>query len=62
MCYFNIGSVDTFERSLAAAQHHLGIESESQIPVLYKSEFDLYVFIFMLYFYPVQIYFISLDR
>ncbi|GMT28007.1 hypothetical protein PFISCL1PPCAC_19304, partial [Pristionchus fissidentatus] len=40
-CYFNIGSVDTFERSLAAAQQHLGIESENQIPVLYKSEFDL---------------------
>ncbi|GMT00348.1 hypothetical protein PENTCL1PPCAC_22522, partial [Pristionchus entomophagus] len=40
-CYFNIGSVDTFERSLAAAQHHLGTETEQQIPVLYKTEFDL---------------------
>ncbi|KAI6232980.1 AFG3-like protein 2 [Aphelenchoides fujianensis] len=39
--YFNIGSVDSFERSLAAAQHHLGIEPERQIPVLYKSEIDL---------------------
>ncbi|VDK45674.1 unnamed protein product [Anisakis simplex] len=39
--YFNIGSVDSFERSLAAAQHHLGIDAEKQIPVLYKSEFDL---------------------
>ncbi|CAI4231601.1 unnamed protein product [Auanema sp. JU1783] len=38
--YFNIGSVDSFERSLAAAQHHLGYETERQIPVLYKSEFD----------------------
>ncbi|GMR53257.1 hypothetical protein PMAYCL1PPCAC_23452 [Pristionchus mayeri] len=40
-CYFNIGSVDTFERSLAAAQHHLGTETEKQIPVLYKTEFDI---------------------
>uniref|UniRef100_A0A915B7B7 AAA+ ATPase domain-containing protein n=1 Tax=Parascaris univalens TaxID=6257 RepID=A0A915B7B7_PARUN len=39
--YFNIGSVDSFERSLAAAQHHLGIDADKQIPVLYKSEFDL---------------------
>ncbi|KAK0422021.1 hypothetical protein QR680_007318 [Steinernema hermaphroditum] len=39
--YFNIGSVDSFERSLAAAQHHLQIPAERQIPVLYKSEFDL---------------------
>ena len=41
VCYFNIGSVDSFERSLAQAQHHLGVPAESQIPVLYKSEFDL---------------------
>ncbi|CAD6186521.1 unnamed protein product [Caenorhabditis auriculariae] len=40
-CYFNIGSVDSFERSLAQAQHHLAYESDRQIPVLYKSEFDL---------------------
>ncbi|CAB3408025.1 unnamed protein product [Caenorhabditis bovis] len=39
-CYFNIGSVDSFERSLGAAQHHLGYETERQIPVLYKSEFN----------------------
>ncbi|PAV73348.1 hypothetical protein WR25_18919 isoform A [Diploscapter pachys] len=38
--YFNIGSVDSFERSLAAAQHHLNYETDKQIPVLYKSEFD----------------------
>ncbi|PIO71954.1 hypothetical protein TELCIR_06130 [Teladorsagia circumcincta] len=40
-CYFNIGSVDSFERSLAAAQMHLGYDADRQIPVLYKSEFDL---------------------
>jgi AFG3 family protein len=39
--YFNIGSVDTFERSLAAAQRHLGYEPDQQITVLYKNEFDL---------------------
>ncbi|CAD5208324.1 unnamed protein product [Bursaphelenchus xylophilus] len=39
--YFNIGSVDSFERSLAAAQHHLQIEPDKQIPVLYKNETDL---------------------
>ncbi|XGW21014.1 hypothetical protein V3C99_004181 [Haemonchus contortus] len=39
-CYFNIGSVDSFERSLAAAQMHLGYDADRQIPVLYKSEFD----------------------
>lgn len=41
--YFNIGSVDSFERSLAAAQQHLQVEPDQQITVLYKSEFDLYV-------------------
>lgn len=39
--YFNIGSVDTFERSLAAAQRHLGLEPDQQVPVVYKTEFDL---------------------
>ncbi|KAL3121602.1 hypothetical protein niasHT_008731 [Heterodera trifolii] len=40
--YFNIGSVDTFERSLAQAQQHLGMEtSQQQVPVLYKSETDI---------------------
>ncbi|VDP40733.1 unnamed protein product [Heligmosomoides polygyrus] len=32
--------VDSFERSLAAAQMHLGYDADRQIPVLYKSEFD----------------------
>lgn len=41
--YFNIGSVDSFERSLAAAQHHLEYEPDQQITVIYKSEFDLLV-------------------
>ena len=39
--YFNIGSVDSFERSLAAAQRHLQYEPDQQITVIYKSEFDL---------------------
>uniref|UniRef100_A0A914P8L6 AFG3-like protein 2 n=1 Tax=Panagrolaimus davidi TaxID=227884 RepID=A0A914P8L6_9BILA len=39
--YFNIGSVDSFERSLAAAQQHLQVEPDQQVGVLYKSVFDL---------------------
>ncbi|CAI5439589.1 unnamed protein product [Caenorhabditis angaria] len=39
-CYFNIGSVDSFERSLGAAQHHLGYDADQQITVLYKTEFN----------------------
>ncbi|CAJ0571458.1 unnamed protein product, partial [Mesorhabditis spiculigera] len=38
--YFNIGSVESFERSLAGAQAYLGYEADRQIPVLYKEEFD----------------------
>uniref|UniRef100_A0A0N5AUQ6 AAA domain-containing protein n=1 Tax=Syphacia muris TaxID=451379 RepID=A0A0N5AUQ6_9BILA len=38
--HFNIGSVESFERSLAAAQNHLGIPAEHQIPVLYKNEIN----------------------
>ncbi|KAL7080419.1 hypothetical protein ACQ4LE_000211 [Meloidogyne hapla] len=38
--FFNIGSVESFERSLAAAQQHFGITPEQQIPVLYKTEVD----------------------
>uniref|UniRef100_A0A1I7VDX8 AAA domain-containing protein n=1 Tax=Loa loa TaxID=7209 RepID=A0A1I7VDX8_LOALO len=34
--YFYIGSVDTFERSLAAAQQHLGINPENQVTVIYN--------------------------
>lgn len=38
--WFNIGSVDTFERNLDSAQTELGIESESRVPVVYSSESD----------------------
>ncbi|VDK86158.1 unnamed protein product [Litomosoides sigmodontis] len=34
--YFYIGSVDTFERSLTAAQQHLGITPENQVTVIYN--------------------------
>ncbi|MCP9261029.1 AFG3-like protein 1 [Dirofilaria immitis] len=34
--YFYIGSVETFERSLAAAQQHLGIDPENQVTVIYN--------------------------
>ncbi|KAF7637023.1 AAA domain-containing protein [Meloidogyne graminicola] len=38
--FFNIGSVESFERSLAAAQQHFGITPDQQISVLYKTEVD----------------------
>ncbi|KAK5920227.1 hypothetical protein CgunFtcFv8_024062 [Champsocephalus gunnari] len=38
--WFNIGSVDTFERNLEAAQSELGIEGESRVPVVYATESD----------------------
>ncbi|XP_067834350.1 AFG3-like protein 2 isoform X2 [Heptranchias perlo] len=38
--WFNIGSVDTFERNLETAQQEQGIEGESRIPVVYSTESD----------------------
>ncbi|XP_055084745.1 AFG3-like protein 2 isoform X1 [Periophthalmus magnuspinnatus] len=38
--WFNIGSVDTFERNLETVQNELGIESENRVPVVYSSESD----------------------
>ncbi|XP_049931024.1 AFG3-like protein 2 isoform X2 [Epinephelus moara] len=38
--WFNIGSVDTFERNLETAQYELGIEGESRLPVVYSTESD----------------------
>uniref|UniRef100_A0A8C8R6C1 AFG3 like matrix AAA peptidase subunit 2 n=1 Tax=Pelusios castaneus TaxID=367368 RepID=A0A8C8R6C1_9SAUR len=38
--WFNIGSVDTFERNLETAQQELGIEAEKRLPVLYATESD----------------------
>ncbi|KAE8598312.1 hypothetical protein XENTR_v10016795 [Xenopus tropicalis] len=38
--WFNIGSVDTFERNLETVQQELGIEGENRIPVVYSSESD----------------------
>lgn len=38
--WFNIGSVDTFERNLETAQQELGIEGEKRLPVVYSSESD----------------------
>lgn len=39
--YFNIGSVDTFERKLEAIQEDLGMEPEDFIPVVYNKESSL---------------------
>lgn len=38
--WFNIGSVDTFERNLEAAQLELGIDSAHQVSVVYSTESD----------------------
>ena len=38
MYYFNIGSVETFERKLEQAQASLGIKPRDYIPVQYQSE------------------------
>uniref|UniRef100_A0A673YJD4 AFG3-like AAA ATPase 2 n=1 Tax=Salmo trutta TaxID=8032 RepID=A0A673YJD4_SALTR len=38
--WFNIGSVDTFERNLETAQYEMGIEGENRLPVVYSAESD----------------------
>ncbi|XP_026095356.1 AFG3-like protein 1 [Carassius auratus] len=38
--WFNIGSVDTFERNLEAAQYELGLEPSHRAAVVYTSESD----------------------
>ncbi|XP_053570877.1 AFG3-like protein 2 [Bombina bombina] len=38
--WFNIGSVDTFERNLETVQQELGIEGEKRLPVVYAAESD----------------------
>ncbi|XP_072267566.1 mitochondrial inner membrane m-AAA protease component AFG3L2 [Pyxicephalus adspersus] len=38
--WFNIGSVDTFERNLETVQQELGIEPEKRVPVVYRIESD----------------------
>ncbi|KAM4688578.1 mitochondrial inner membrane m-AAA protease component AFG3L2 [Discoglossus pictus] len=38
--WFNIGSVDTFERNLETVQQELGIEGENRLPVVYAAESD----------------------
>lgn len=38
--WFNIGSVDTFERNLETAQYELGVEGENKLPVVYSTESD----------------------
>jgi len=38
--WFNIGSVDSFERNLENAQIELNVEAQNFVPVVYKSEMD----------------------
>ncbi|PWA41606.1 AFG3-like protein 2 [Artemisia annua] len=37
-CYFNIGSVDTFEEKLEKAQASMGIDPHDYVPVMFSSE------------------------
>ncbi|XP_064641367.1 AFG3-like protein 2 [Lineus longissimus] len=39
--WFNIGSVEVFERNLEHAQHEMGIEPSNYVNVVYKSEAEL---------------------
>lgn len=39
--YFNIGTIDTFERKLEAVQEDLGIEPDDLVPVVYTKESSL---------------------
>uniref|UniRef100_A0A8C7HEJ1 AFG3-like protein 1 n=1 Tax=Oncorhynchus kisutch TaxID=8019 RepID=A0A8C7HEJ1_ONCKI len=38
--WFNIGSVETFERNLVLAQQEMGLDSTHRVPVIYGSESD----------------------
>lgn len=38
--WFNIGSVETFERNLVLAQQEMGLDSTHRVPVIYASESD----------------------
>ncbi|KAM9366968.1 mitochondrial inner membrane m-AAA protease component AFG3L1-like [Symphorus nematophorus] len=38
--WFNIGSVDSFERNLEMAQQEMGLDSTHKVPVFYSSETD----------------------
>lgn len=38
--WFNIGSVDSFERNLENAQADLGIEPVNYVPVIYRNELE----------------------
>ena len=40
MMWFNIGSVEAFERNLENAQLEMNIEPSNFIPVVYKSEIE----------------------
>lgn len=40
MLWFNIGSVDSFERNLENAQADLGVEPINYVPVIYRTEVE----------------------
>ncbi|XP_058243645.1 AFG3-like protein 1 [Hemibagrus wyckioides] len=48
--WFNIGTVDTFERNLEQAERELGLEDPHKVPVLYSTESDWSFFMILLPF------------
>ena len=38
--WFNIGSVDAFERNLEHAQEEMGVEPPNFVPVVYRQELE----------------------
>lgn len=46
--WFNIGSVDSFERNLEMAQQDLGVEPKQKVPVYYSTESDGTLFLSVL--------------
>ena len=50
MVWFNIGSVKSFERNLDNCQKQMGVEPNDYISVIYKSETEMFVNLFYLFF------------
>ena len=48
--WFNIGSVKSFERNLDNCQKQMGVEPNDYISVIYKSETEMFVNLFYLFF------------
>lgn len=58
--WFNIGSVDTFERNLESSQIDLGIEPPNFLSVVYSSESDGYVYVCLKLLFNSHLTFIAI--